>query len=64
MPAAFLGHGSPMNALESNRYTETWRAFGASVPTPRAILCVSAHWFIHASAVTASSRKNGATSGR
>ena len=32
MPAAFLGHGSPMNALERNRYTEAWRAFGAAVP--------------------------------
>ena len=38
MPAAFVGHGSPMNALDRNRYTEAWRAFGASVPRPRAIL--------------------------
>jgi 4,5-DOPA dioxygenase extradiol len=53
MPAAFLGHGSPMNALEHNRYTEAWRAFGATVPTPRAILVVSAHWYINATAVTA-----------
>ena len=53
MPAAFLGHGSPMNALESNRYTGAWRAFGASVPRPRAILMVSAHWYINATAVTA-----------
>ena len=53
MPAAFLGHGNPMNALEQNRYTEAWAAFGASVPRPRAILCVSAHWYINATAVTA-----------
>lgn len=53
MPAAFFGHGSPMNALEQNRYTETWRAFARSVPTPRAILVISAHWYINASAVTA-----------
>jgi 4,5-DOPA dioxygenase extradiol len=53
MPAAFVGHGSPMNALETNRYTEAWAAFGRSVPPPRAILAVSAHWFINASAVTA-----------
>lgn len=53
MPAAFIGHGSPMNALDTNRYTESWRVFGASVPTPRAILVVSAHWFINATAVTA-----------
>ena len=46
MPAAFIGHGSPMNTLEHNRYTETWRAFGASVPKPRAILMVSAHWYV------------------
>jgi 4,5-DOPA dioxygenase extradiol len=56
MPAVFLGHGSPMNALESNRFTEAWRAFGAAVPRPRAILAVSAHWFIHSTAVTAMAR--------
>ena len=56
MPAAFLGHGSPMNALERNRYTEAWRAFGASVPRPRAILAVSAHWYVNATAVTAMQR--------
>jgi 4,5-DOPA dioxygenase extradiol len=56
MAAAFLGHGSPMNALESNRYTETWAAFGASVQRPRAILVVSAHWFTGVTAVTAMAR--------
>ena len=53
MPAAFLGHGSPMNALERNRYTEAWRAFGAAVPRPRAILAVSAHWYVDGLALTA-----------
>ncbi|MEY2459770.1 MAG: dioxygenase extradiol [Acidimicrobiaceae bacterium] len=53
MPAAFIGHGSPMNALEHNRYTAAWRAFGESVPPPRAVLAISAHWYINASAVTA-----------
>jgi 4,5-DOPA dioxygenase extradiol len=53
MPAAFFGHGSPMNALERNRYTESWRAFGRAVLRPRAIVCISAHWFINATAVTA-----------
>jgi len=53
MPAAFIGHGSPMNALDTNRYTAAWRAFGVSVPRPRAILMISAHWYINASAVTA-----------
>ena len=53
MPAAFLGHGNPMNALETNRYTEAWRSFGAGVPRPRGILVISAHWYINATAVTA-----------
>jgi 4,5-DOPA dioxygenase extradiol len=56
MPAAFLGHGTPMNALDRNRYSEAWRAFGAAVPRPRAILAVSAHWYVNASAVTAMPR--------
>ena len=56
MPAAFLGHGSPMNALERNRYTEAWRGFGAAAPRPRAILAVSAHWYVNATAVTAMAR--------
>lgn len=56
MPAVFIGHGSPMNALEENRYTSAWRAFGESIPAPRAILVVSAHWFINATAVTGMSR--------
>jgi 4,5-DOPA dioxygenase extradiol len=56
MPAAFFGHGSPMNALELNRYTHAWRAFGQVVLRPRAILVVSAHWYINATAVTAMPR--------
>ena len=56
MPAAFFGHGNPMNALELNRYTAAWRAFGESVPRPRAILVVSAHWYVNATAVTAMPR--------
>ena len=56
MPAAFFGHGNPMNALERNRYTEAWHAFGRSVPRPRAILVISAHWYINATAVTAMPR--------
>ena len=43
MPAVFFGHGNPMNALEKNRYTEAWRAFGRAIPRPRANLVVSAH---------------------
>src|SRR3954466_4204431 len=56
MPAAFVGHGNPMNALERNRYTEAWRALGAAVPRPRALLVISAHWYINATAVTAMPR--------
>jgi 4,5-DOPA dioxygenase extradiol len=53
MPAVFLGHGSPMNTLESNQFTSTWWRVGAEVPKPRAVLVVSAHWFIGVTAVTA-----------
>jgi 4,5-DOPA dioxygenase extradiol len=52
-PALFIGHGSPMNTLEHNRFTQTWQALGRKLPRPRAILMVSAHWFIGATAVTA-----------
>ncbi len=56
MPVAFIGHGSPMNALEDNRYTESWHALAAALPRPRAVLVVSAHWYINATAVTAMAR--------
>ncbi|WP_344782794.1 4,5-DOPA dioxygenase extradiol [Gordonia caeni] len=56
MPVAFVGHGSPTNALDRNRYTESWEAFGRAVPTPRAILVISAHWYTNATAVTAMPR--------
>ncbi len=44
LPALFVGHGSPMNAIEDNVYSRAWRQIGADLPRPRAILCVSAHW--------------------
>lgn len=53
MPALFIGHGSPMNTLESNAYTQSWAELGAKLPRPRAILAVSAHWYFGATAVTA-----------
>jgi len=56
MPAAFLGHGSPMNALDRNRYTDAWRELGTGVPRPRGILVISAHWYVNLSAVTAMDR--------
>lgn len=43
MPAAFIGHGSPMNTLEVNDFTESWRALGRALPRPRAVLAISAH---------------------
>lgn len=56
MPALLIGHGSPMNTIETNEFTQAWRALGATLPRPRAILVVSAHWFIGATAVTAMAR--------
>ncbi len=56
MPALFVGHGSPMNTLEDNGYTRAWRRLGRALPQPRAVLVVSAHWFIGATAVTAMAR--------
>ena len=56
MPALFIGHGSPMNTLERNGYTNAWRALGQQLPRPRALLVVSAHWYFGATAVTAMPR--------
>jgi 4,5-DOPA dioxygenase extradiol len=56
MPALFIGHGSPMNTLERNGFTEAWRALGRRLPKPRALLVVSAHWYFGATAVTAMAR--------
>ena len=55
-PALFVGHGSPMNTLERNGFTEAWRMAGERLPRPRAIVVVSAHWFFGATAVTAMPR--------
>jgi 4,5-DOPA dioxygenase extradiol len=56
MPAVFLGHGSPMNAIEDNLWRRSWQALGARLPRPRAICCVSAHWETQGVAVSASTR--------
>ncbi len=53
MPAIFFGHGNPLNALQQNDYTKRWAAIGASIPKPKAVLCVSAHWYVPGTAVTA-----------
>jgi 4,5-DOPA dioxygenase extradiol len=53
LPAIFFGHGNPMNALQENAYTEAWREIGRGLPRPRAILVVSAHWYLPGTRVTA-----------
>jgi 4,5-DOPA dioxygenase extradiol len=54
LPAIFLGHGNPMNALEENAWTRAWAALGAGLaPRPRAVLAISAHWYRPGTAVTA-----------
>lgn len=53
LPAIFLGHGNPMNALANNAWTRGWAAIGKSLPRPRAVLSVSAHWYVDKTAVTA-----------
>jgi 4,5-DOPA dioxygenase extradiol len=53
MPAFFFGHGNPMNALVRNAWTEGWAAIGEELPKPKAVLCVSAHWYVPATQVTA-----------
>ena len=53
MPAIFFGHGNPMNAIQTNAWTEGWAAIGRAMPRPRAIVCVSAHWYLPATLVTA-----------
>lgn len=52
MPVLFVGHGSPMNAIEDNEFSRSWRDLGRSLPRPRAILCISAHWETPGVAVT------------
>ena len=54
MPAVFFGHGNPMNALVSNRYTEAWRGLGLALPRPKAVLAISAHWYVPQTGVTVS----------
>jgi 4,5-DOPA dioxygenase extradiol len=53
LPAIFFGHGNPMNAVSNNAYTAAWRKIGEKLARPRAILSISAHWFVPGTAVTA-----------
>jgi 4,5-DOPA dioxygenase extradiol len=52
MPTIFFGHGNPMNAISKNVYADGWKTVGRSIPRPKAVLSVSAHWYIPACAVT------------
>jgi 4,5-DOPA dioxygenase extradiol len=54
LPAIFFGHGNPMNAVASNGYTEAWGRMGQETPRPKAILSISAHWFVPETGVTIS----------
>jgi 4,5-DOPA dioxygenase extradiol len=56
MPLLFVGHGSPMNAIEQNEFSRGWREAGGRLPKPSAILCISAHWETHGTFVTAMER--------
>ena len=53
MPVLFLGHGSPMNAIEDNEFSRGWKEIGKTIPRPTAVLCVSAHWETRGTFVTA-----------
>jgi len=53
MPLLFLGHGSPMNAIEENEFVSGWCEVGKSLPRPQSILCISAHWETCGTFVTA-----------
>jgi 4,5-DOPA dioxygenase extradiol len=55
MPVLFVGHGSPMNAIEENEFVQGWRNLGKTLPHPKAILCISAHWETRGTYVTAMS---------
>jgi 4,5-DOPA dioxygenase extradiol len=56
MPLLFVGHGSPMNAISENEFVNAWRNLGKSLPLPKAILCISAHWETNGTLVTAMSK--------
>lgn len=53
MPALFLGHGNPLYAIVDSAYGRAWASLGRSLPRPRAVVCVSAHWYVGRTAVTA-----------
>jgi len=56
MPVLFIGHGSPTNAIEDNEFSRAWADAGKSMPRPRAVLCISAHWQTNGTQATATER--------
>jgi len=56
MPVMFVGHGSPMNIVEQNRFTDGWREMAEAIPTPEGIVCLSAHWYGRGQAVSSPAR--------
>jgi 4,5-DOPA dioxygenase extradiol len=53
MPALFIGHGSPMNGIEDNEFSQTWSAMPGSIPIPKAVIVISAHWLTNGTRITA-----------
>ena len=53
MPVLFIGHGNPMNAIEKNEFSDTWETLGKTLPNPKSIVCISAHWETYGTQVTA-----------
>lgn len=58
MPVLFVGHGSPMNALEKNEFTENWKSISNGIHKPKAILCISAHWYTKGTFITSMAKPN------
>src|SRR5258706_15798523 len=53
MPVLFIGHGSSMNGIEDNEFSQRWKKMATEIPTPKAVLVVSAHWFTRGTKITA-----------
>jgi 4,5-DOPA dioxygenase extradiol len=53
MPALFIGHGNPMNAIDDTAYARAWKSIGSSLRRPKAVLAISAHWYVEGTFVTA-----------
>ncbi len=58
MPVLFIGHGSPMNGIEDNDFSNRWKLMAKEIPTPQAVLVISAHWFTKGTRITAMDFKN------